>query len=213
MKKYFLLLIIISHIFAQNELPKDSIAINILATDSIRSILDSLSIPLDSAKTLNQGLDEKTDQTLRTVENFYATGLNNRGFFLSRNIPPKVRLENKANMLFSFFTTSCIPCRKEIPFLAEQIQKYNMQKAYIVNVGENKDLVQKYIDHYQYDLNVLLDPYGIVAKKMEVSTTPVTIIISGDGELLYRHNGFLEKDTTEMIEVFNKYFGLDSNEL
>lgn len=212
MKKCILFLLMFSLVFAQNELLKDSISIDDLATDSINNILDSLSTPLDSAQTVSPGEVNKTEQTLRIVENFYATGLNNRGFFLSRNIPPKVRLENKSNMLFSFFTTSCIPCRKEIPFIARQIKKHNIPKAYIVNIGEPKEHVQKYIDHYQYNINVLLDPYGIVAKKLEVITTPVLIVISGDGELLYRHNGFMEADTTEILEVFNNYFEMETDE-
>jgi len=213
MKKFGLFFLLVSSVFGQNEFPKDSILIDILTNDSIQVILDSLSTSTDSLNTIDTGEVAKTDQTLRRVKNFYASGLNNRGFFLSRNIPPKVRPEKKSNMLFSFFTTSCIPCRKEIPFLSKQIDKYNMQKAFLVNVGEEREKVQKYIDQYQYNMQILLDPYGVVAKKLEIETTPVMMIISGDGELLYRHNGFMEDDTTEMIDMFNEYFGTDINEL
>ncbi|SRR6056297_2077304 len=155
---------------------------------------------------------QKSDSDIAVVRvpGFFATGLNTNSFFLSRHITPKVRPENKQAMLFSFFTTSCVPCRKEIPFLSGQIKKYTIEKAYLINVGEKKDQVQKYLDHYQYDMKTLLDPYGMVAKKLKVTTTPVMMIISGDGELLYRHNGFLAPDTIEIARHLEQWFAEDS---
>ncbi|MFP4547001.1 MAG: TlpA family protein disulfide reductase [Fidelibacterota bacterium] len=159
--------------------------------------------PTDSTVTMKKN---ETNIAVIKMPSFFATGLNTKSFFLSRHISPKVRPENKKNMLFSFFTTSCIPCRKEIPFLSEQIDKYNIEKAYLVNVGEKEEQVRQYIDHYQYDMNILLDPYGMVAKKLKVTTTPVMMIVSGDGELLYRHNGFLEPDTMEIARHLKEWF-------
>ncbi len=152
----------------------------------------------------------ETHKAAIKVPGFFATGLNTKSFFLSRHITPKVRPENKKNMLFSFFTTSCVPCRKEIPFLYQQIEKYNIEKAYLVNVGEKEERVRQYIDHYQYDMNILLDPYGMVAKKLEIATTPVMMILSGDGDLLYRHDGFLEQDTVEIAKHLKQWFVEDA---
>ncbi|MBN2281589.1 MAG: TlpA family protein disulfide reductase [Candidatus Marinimicrobia bacterium] len=207
MKRIFIIIGLCCALFSQDRFSNDSLSLDFPVNDSIQMILDSLVQAADSTQRPDSGRVEKTDQTLRKVENFYASGLNNQGFFLSRNIPPKVRPEQKTNMLFSFFTTGCIPCRKEIPFLEKQTGKFDIKKAYLVNIGEDKERVEKYLEHFQTNLNILLDPYSVVSKKLNVTTTPVLIIISGDGDLLYRHNGFQDSDTTEILEKFNQYFG------
>lgn len=152
------------------------------------------------------------EKSMEKVPNFYATGLNVPSFFLSRHISPKVKPADKTNMLFSFFTTSCIPCRKEIPFLQKYSDQYKIEKIFLINIGEDKLKVKKYIDIQKYNLKVLLDPYAVISKKLGVKSTPYMMIISGDGDLLYQHNGFSENDTTEIIEMINKYFSDSENE-
>jgi len=144
--------------------------------------------------------------SLEIISGFYATGINTPGFFLSKHIPPKVKPEEKTNMLFIFFTTSCIPCKKEIPFLQKYAQKYAIEKCYLINIGDKKDIVEKYLETYQYKIKVLHDPYGTISKKLAVESTPSMFIVSGDGELLYRHDGISYEDTTEIIDVMKNYF-------
>ena len=86
----------------------------------------------------------------------------------------------------------------------------NIEKAYLVNIGDKKEMVEKYLATYQYDMKVLHDPYGTISKKLEVASTPSLFVISGDGELLYRHDGFNDTDTTEMIETLKTFFTRDT---
>lgn len=144
------------------------------------------------------------------VSGFYALGINTKPFFLSKNISPKVKPEDKTNMLFSFFTTSCVPCRKEIPFLQNCVKKYNIKKAYLINIRDRKEKVVEYLATYQYNMKVLHDPYATISKKLSVASTPSLLVVSGDGDLLYRHDGFDEKDTTEIDEVLKSYFSRET---
>lgn len=156
-------------------------------------------------------VESKTDIIAEYVKvsSFYALGINTPSFFLSKNITPKVKPENKSNMLFSFFTTSCVPCKKEIPFIQKYAAEYGIEKAYLINIGDKKEMVQKYLDIYKTDMKVLHDPYGTVSKKLGVESTPSLFVISGDGDLLYRHDGFNDQDTTELQQVFDRFFTKD----
>ncbi len=140
------------------------------------------------------------EEPTKKVPSFYAKGLNTDNFFLSKNIG------KQENILLNFFTTSCIPCRKEIPFLEKKISQYNIDKGYFVNIGDPDSTVQQYLDKYKYDINVLLDPYGVVAKRLKISVTPTLMIISGDGRLVYRHTGFQLADTVGINAKIKKYF-------
>ena len=68
----------------------------------------------------------------------YAPLLKSGDFFLGRYVGPKARSHLKGPVLFSFFTTSCIPCRKEIPFIHTLRKEYPNASMFLVNVGEDK---------------------------------------------------------------------------
>lgn len=146
--------------------------------------------------------------SLMKVDNFFAKGFNTQDFFLSRHITPKVKVENTTNLLFSFFTTSCIPCHQEIAFLCKYSDSLDIKKFYLVNICEKKVKICKFMSQFYPDssLKVLMDPYGIVSKKLKIKTTPSLIIISKDGDMLFQHIGYNPADTTMIIEKLHKYF-------
>jgi thiol-disulfide isomerase/thioredoxin len=220
---FFALLLLCGQLMAQDSLITFPETDSLEIADTTHAIIpakpDSVTEPFIPVDTLDNVAADRSHITADTtiaaeikIPGFYASGLKGKGFFLSRHISPKVHPLDKTNMLFSFFTTGCIPCRKEIPFLEKLVAELSISKAYLVNVGDSKGQVEKYIDHFQYNLKVLLDPYIVVAKKLQVESTPVMMVISGDGELLYRHDGFLEADTTEIRATLNKYFESKENE-
>jgi thiol-disulfide isomerase/thioredoxin len=147
----------------------------------------------------------KTD-SLETVAGFYATGINTENFFLSRHLSPKVQPQDKTNLLFSFFTTSCMPCRSEIPFLQKYASHYDIEKLYLINIGDKKETVHRYLKEYNIHTKVLHDPYGVISKRLNIESTPVMLIVSGDGELLYRHDGFKASDTLNILRALENNF-------
>ncbi len=151
-------------------------------------------------------LNASETTTLQKAPSFYAPGLNTKNFFLSKHVGKKVNPNNQNPVLLSFFTTSCIPCRDEIPYLVQIMKKHNLTNFYLINIRESKELIKKYIDKTNCSLPVLMDKYGVIAKKFNVSSTPALIIISKEGNIVYQHSGFNKSDTLEIYNNIENVF-------
>lgn len=124
----------------------------------------------------------------------YAKQLGGGDFFLSRHVGNRVYPDRKNPIVLSFFTTACIPCRKEIPYIHTLKEEYPNIGVYLVNVGEKPELVETYIRKMNYTLPVLLDRYGMIAKKYRALTTPTLVLISTTGKIHYYKRGFSDGD-------------------
>ena len=84
-----------------------------------------LTIILLSITTLS-GSNIDSTSVLKKAPSFYAPGLNTKNFFLSKHVGEKVIPAKRKPVLLSFFTTSCVPCRQEIPYLEKVYKQYNL---------------------------------------------------------------------------------------
>ena len=122
-------------------------------------------------------------------------------FYMSRVIGPKARVdEQRQAIVISFFATWCIPCKKEIPQLEILQKEFPNAGFYLVGVNEAKSLLSAYIAEFDVKLPVLVDRYGVVAKKygvvdeQGVGNLPTLYIIGADGQVAYHHVGYKEGD-------------------
>ena len=138
---------------------------------------------------------------------FYAHKIGGGDFFLSKVVGDKVHPDKRRPIVLNFFTTSCIPCRKEIPYIQTLHIEYPKYSIYLVNIGENKDKVKKYISKMGYTLPVLHDKYGIISKKYKASVTPTFVIITEGGKISYYKRGFKESDTELIQQEMQKLSG------
>ncbi len=129
----------------------------------------------------------------------YAPLLKGRDFFLGRYVGPKARSHLKGPVLFSFFTTFCIPCRKEIPYIHTLKEEYPGVSMFLVNVGEDKQKISAFIKAKGYTLPVLLDRYGKISGKYKAQVTPTLVIINENGKIDFYKQGYKETDN-EMIK-------------
>jgi thiol-disulfide isomerase/thioredoxin len=129
----------------------------------------------------------------------YAPLLKSGDFFLGRYVGPKARSHFKGPVLFSFFTTSCIPCLKEIPYIHIIKEEYPDVSMFLVNVGEDKQKVSAFIKAKGYTLPVLLDRYGKISEKYKAQVTPTLVIINENGKIDFYKQGYKETDN-EMIK-------------
>lgn len=138
---------------------------------------------------------------------FYAHKIGGGDFFLSKLVGDKARPDKKRPVVLNFFTTSCIPCRKEIPYIHTLKEEYTKFSIYLVNVGENESKVKKYISKMGYTLPVLHDKYGVISKKYKSSVTPTFVIITEDGKIAYYKQGFKESDAELIQQEMQKLSG------
>ncbi|HMA62356.1 MAG TPA: TlpA disulfide reductase family protein [bacterium] len=130
------------------------------------------------------------DTSLQKAPTFFAKTLAGDDFFLSKEVGAKADPEERKAIVLSFFTTSCIPCRQEIPIMMELSKEYQNIGFYLVNIAEDEEKVGKFVKEMDYTLPVLLDRYGYIStKKYDVSVSPAVVMITPDGLLFHKETG------------------------
>lgn len=111
-------------------------------------------------------------------------------------------------VILSFFTTYCQPCLKEIPELEELNEKYREHdlKVFLINLKEKEALVHKYIKVQGFRSPVLLDKYGMIAKKYKVTSVPRIFIIDKEGKIAWMTKGYDKHLFENMDAVLHKLF-------
>ena len=99
----------------------------------------------------------------------------------------------------NFWATWCGYCDEEMPDLQALNAENDDLVVLAVNVREDKDTVQAYLEKGGYDFPVLLDLEGEIAGTYLVSGMPTTYFINSKGVLLDRYPGMMDKDQMEEI--------------
>jgi len=153
--------------------------------------------------------------TTVTAEEFRQMGLQ----------PPKERLEiidfelqdlsgttrrlsdfNGKVVFLNFWATWCGPCRFEMPSMEKLYQRFKSSGLEIVavNLQEDRDSVQRFVDEYDLSFPVLLDTTGRIGATYGARSIPTTYIVGRDGTVLAGTIGTREWDTEEYIRFFEK---------
>lgn len=102
-------------------------------------------------------------------------------------------------VLLNFWGTWCKWCDVEMPDL-DKLDKENDDLVVLaVNVNEDKDVVDKYIEEGGYDFEVVLDLDGEIAKKYLISSYPTTYFLDKEGVLLGGVPGMMEYEQMEEV--------------
>lgn len=111
---------------------------------------------------------------------------------------------NDQVVIVNFFATWCGPCVDEAPELEAFDQEYgNDFKLFIIDLGETKDRVKKFIDKHETTSTYLFDFKQDVAKQYGILGQPETFVIDKNGVIREHYNGPLTKD--ELFQMASKY--------
>ena len=69
-----------------------------------------------------------------------------------------------------------------------------------IDQAQNINKVKPLVDSHGWEYDVLLDPNSDLKRALGVQTIPYTIIVDGKGNIVYRHNGYVEGAEEELIE-------------
>ncbi len=108
----------------------------------------------------------------------------------------------------NFLATWCGYCDQEMPDLQALNTENDDLVVLAVNVREDKELVQSYLDKGGYDFPVLLDEEGEITAKYLVAGMPTTYFINSEGILLDRYPGMMERE--QMEEILGKMRELEN---
>ena len=112
---------------------------------------------------------------------------------------------NGKPFIIDFFATWCKPCNRELTAIAdiyEDWQKETGVKVIAVSIdqAQNINKVKPLVDNHGWPYEVLLDPNGEFKRALGVQMIPYTLIVDGNGKIVYKHNGYTEGAEDELIE-------------
>ena len=71
--------------------------------------------------------------------------------------------------------------------------------------------VKSYVRTKKFEFDVAVDPNSQVKKKMKVLQMPTTILVDKNGEVIFRHQGYLPGDEHDILDAI--YSLLDKNKI
>ncbi|TLX75810.1 TlpA family protein disulfide reductase [Labilibacter sediminis] len=110
-------------------------------------------------------------------------------------------------VLVNFFATWCPPCRKELPYVEEQVwKKYkNNPNFKLLVVGRNhsqEELIAFNKD--KFEMPFYPDKDRQIFSKFAINTIPRNYVINKQGKIIYASTGFTLDSFSEMLKVIDK---------
>lgn len=115
-------------------------------------------------------------------------------------------------VVLSFFATWCIPCRTEIPILGKIAARYKdeLLLIYLLDLEEKAEKIIPFIEEFNVSIPVLLDEYGVVAKKYgmvsekdNLAALPQLFLIDKEGTIRYLSRGLKDAEKFHSSLVTN----------
>ena len=106
-------------------------------------------------------------------------------FHLSDNVGTKKKGHLKG-IILNFFSSTCIPCKRELPILNSLADEFKKKKIKVVIIGYQEDTGKtlEFLETLKVDKPLILaDPHGWVGRKYMVKGLPMTFFISSDGKI------------------------------
>ena len=112
---------------------------------------------------------------------------------------------NGKPFIIDFFATWCKPCNRELDAIAEVYDEWVEEtgvKIYAVSIdqAQNINKVKPLVDNHGWEYDVLLDPNSDFKRALGIQMIPYTIICDGQGNIVYKHNGYTDGAEQELID-------------
>jgi len=121
----------------------------------------------------------------------------------SLNIPPKI---DSKIIVLDFWATWCGPCIASFPHLKKLKKKYSEDIEIIAVSIESEETIKKFLSKKNYNFSFVQDKKRGLNQKFDISSLPVTAIISNDNTLLWAgrsDNNEFEKILLSAIKTNN----------
>ncbi|MBL7789811.1 MAG: TlpA family protein disulfide reductase [Chitinophagales bacterium] len=110
--------------------------------------------------------------------------------------------------VISFWATWCVPCKKELGNMVDLAPKWKEKlNTEIIAVSTDdsraKSKVKTYVTGEDWPFTVLLDMNQDLMRSLGIQQIPFTLIVNGDGKIVYTHNSYVEGDEFEIENKLN----------
>ena len=105
--------------------------------------------------------------------------------------------------VISFWATWCVPCKKELSNMVDLAPKWKEKlNTEIIAISTDdsraKSKVKTYVTGEDWPFTVLLDMNQDLMRSLGVQQIPFTLIVNGEGKIVYTHNSYAEGDEFEI---------------
>ena len=124
-----------------------------------------------------------------------------------------VRLDTLSNggkpIIIDFFATWCKPCNRELSAISEVYDQWQSETgvrliAVSIDQAHHINKVKPLVDQLGWPYEVLLDPNSELKRALGVQLIPYTLIVDGDGKIVYKHSGYVDGEEDELLEEVKK---------
>ena len=107
--------------------------------------------------------------------------------------------------IISFFATWCKPCNRELSAISEVYPDWQDETgvkliAVSIDQAQNINKVKPLVDSNGWEYDVLLDPNSDFKRALGIQMIPYVLIVDGQGNIVYKHNGYTDGAENELIE-------------
>ena len=108
-------------------------------------------------------------------------------------------------IIVDFFATWCKPCNRELDAISEVYEDWQEEtgvKLVAISIDRAQDVhkVKPLVDNHGWDYEVLIDTNEDLKRALGIQAIPFTLILDGNGHIVYRHNGYADGAEEELIE-------------
>lgn len=97
-------------------------------------------------------------------------------------------------LVVNFWSTTCVPCRKEMPALASAAARYAGRVAFVgIDHEDDRPAALRFVTATGVGYPVGFDPEGRTADAYRLRGLPTTVFVRADGTVLVRHTGPLTR--------------------
>ncbi len=109
-------------------------------------------------------------------------------------------------VIISFFATWCKPCNRELNAISEVYEEWQEETgvkliAISIDEAQNVNKVKPLVDNHGWPYEVLLDTNSDFKRALGIQMIPYVMVLDGEGNIVYKHNGYTEGAEEELIEI------------
>ena len=122
---------------------------------------------------------------------------------------------NGKPLVIAFFATWCKPCNRELKSIDELYDDWQRETdvrivAVSIDQAQNVNKVKPLVDQNGWRYDVLLDPNGELRRALSIQSVPYTLLLDGQGNIVYKHNGYTDGAEAELYEKVKEVAGKQS---
>ncbi|NQV97256.1 MAG: TlpA family protein disulfide reductase [Acidimicrobiaceae bacterium] len=103
-------------------------------------------------------------------------------------------------VVLNIWYSSCEPCRREMPVLAEAHQRYGDKIRFIgINIQDTAQIAKDFYTKYGAEFELYLDTNGRFIGATGIATAPVTLAVNADGVIIDQIAGELSANRLDEL--------------